>query len=147
MIALLGYFLFGTLELTNPAPLLLGMDVESRPLDTVVFRSTGCAPDVGAYEHVTPYTPAITGDVSFDHVVSWHDFAWCNLCWGGPGVPTWTTLRKKVTQELVPAACWLCDHDSDGGVDMKDFVIRQNAMGMVTPEASQVCIDKLLKGR
>lgn len=146
MIALLGYFLFGTLELTNPAPLLLGMDVSPRPIDTIVFRSTGCAADVGAFEHMTPYTPAIAGDVSLDHIVSWHDFAWCNLCRGGPGVPTRTTLRRKSTQELIPAACWLCDHDSDGYVDLKDFAIRQNVMGAVTPEASEQCIDRLMKG-
>lgn len=145
-IMLLGCFFFGTLELTNPAPLLLGMDVDSRPLDTIVFRSTGCAPDIGAYEYMTPYTPAITGDVSFDHVVSWHDFALCNFCWHGPGIPTPTTVYKKSMQKPVPAACWLCDHDSDGDVDIKDFAIRQNAMGMVTPEASTVCINKLLKG-
>jgi hypothetical protein len=126
------------LRLTNPQPLLLGMEVPRTPID---FRSSGLS-DVGAYEYMPPFTRAVLGDVSFDYVVNGDDWAWCRLCWNGPDIPCPATLRKIATQERMQVACWLCDFDRNGDVSLMDFGIHQNLLGVQRWPYCRMWIDK-----
>jgi hypothetical protein len=102
----------------GPRPLLIGLEDNA---ERDVYFTYNPAPDIGAYEYCPPYEMAECGDVTLDRLVDVDDVLWCLFCWEGPGQPHRTHLRKKATQELIPVACWMCDADDDGDVDLADL--------------------------
>lgn len=110
--------LLGVLRFTNPAPLLMGEQYVRQPF---TWRSNGNAPDIGAYEYLSPYVPWRLGEVCFDGLVDYLDVRWCAFCFKGPGADLPRTIGVKATGDRVPVNCWLCDLDGDHDVDLRDY--------------------------
>ena len=100
----------------NPQPLLIGQG----------FPEPWCqrTPMMVARETVLGNLHAFWwqfGDFDFDERITQTDIAWFDVCYSGANVPYPRIYDGK------DIACWLCDGDMDGDVDMDDFGMMQRS--------------------
>jgi len=116
-------------EFRNPGPLLMGIEQERVPLACVLVQHNP-HPDLGALEYEPPFEPLRFGDVWPTHSIDLQDWAWFTVCLRGPGAECPRQARLiEGPGPWKPIACWLCDHDGDGDVDLADCARFQNALG------------------
>ena len=65
------------------------------------------------------------GDFDFDDRITGNDLLWFNACYSGSFVPYPRSVWYQDREQDI--ACWLCDSDQDGDVDMDDYGMMQRS--------------------
>ena len=61
----------------------------------------------------------------FDEQITQQDVGWFDVCYSGANVPYRRSVMYQNQEQDI--ACWLCDSDQDGDVDMDDYGMMQRS--------------------